>query len=81
MIEDNKPNRKRIRLKYFDYSKNGAYFITICTKDKKCILSSIVPPEDSPEQTKPFDQTFEGAVPYGVWRGYSIQVDEFARSS
>lgn len=33
--------RKVIRLKDFDYSQSGAYFITICTKDKKSILSQI----------------------------------------
>ncbi len=34
--------RTPLRLKNFDYSKNGAYFITICTKDRKPILSTIV---------------------------------------
>ncbi len=29
------PARKNIRLKDYDYSQNGAYFITICSKDKK----------------------------------------------
>jgi len=28
------PKRKSIRLKHYDYSQNGAYFVTICTKDK-----------------------------------------------
>lgn len=36
------PVRKQNRLKRYDYSQNGAYFITICTKDKKCILSHTV---------------------------------------
>ena len=36
------PKRKPTRLKDFDYSKNGYYFITICTKDRKKILSDIV---------------------------------------
>jgi REP element-mobilizing transposase RayT len=31
-------NRKNIRLKDYDYSKCGAYFITICTKDRKNIF-------------------------------------------
>ncbi|NMC56930.1 MAG: transposase [Eubacteriaceae bacterium] len=30
--------RKSNRLDSYDYSKNGAYFITICTKDKQPIL-------------------------------------------
>lgn len=37
-----KPHRKPNRLKDYDYSTSGAYFITICTKEHKCILSRIV---------------------------------------
>ena len=36
------PQRKRTRLKNFDYSTNGMYFVTICTKEKQKILSKIV---------------------------------------
>ena len=36
------PKRKSTRLKDYDYSRTGAYFITICTQGKKCILSRIV---------------------------------------
>ena len=32
------PQRKDIRLNNYDYSRNGAYFVTICTKNKMCIL-------------------------------------------
>ncbi len=35
------PDRKPNRLKSFDYTSNGAYFITICVKDRRCILSRI----------------------------------------
>ena len=34
--------RKTPRLQNFDYNSIGAYFITICTKNRKCILSNIV---------------------------------------
>jgi REP element-mobilizing transposase RayT len=34
--------RKANRLKEYAYSKNGAYLVTICTKDKTHILSKIV---------------------------------------
>ena len=34
--------RKINRLKGFDYSTDGAYFVTICTKDRKCTLAKIV---------------------------------------
>ncbi len=37
------PKRKHPRLDSFDYSSCGAYFITICTQGKRCILSNIVP--------------------------------------
>ena len=36
------PNRKPTRLADYDYSQPGAYFITVCTKDKKCLLSHVV---------------------------------------
>ena len=36
------PERKRNRLAEYSYSQPGAYFITVCTKDRQCILSSIV---------------------------------------
>ena len=35
------PKRKEIRLKHFDYSSAGAYFVTICVKDRQRILSTI----------------------------------------
>ena len=36
------PKRKPTRLKGYDYSTPGAYFITICVKDRKQLLSKIV---------------------------------------
>ena len=33
--------RKQIRLQNFDYSNNGAYFVTICTNERKCVLGTI----------------------------------------
>ena len=39
MEDKNKlPERKRNRLRNYDYSSCGAYFITICTKDRKNIF-------------------------------------------
>ena len=35
------PSRKRIRLPEYDYSSPGAYFVTVCTHDRRCILSDI----------------------------------------
>ena len=36
------PERKPNRINGYDYSANGAYFVTLCTQDRKKILSSIV---------------------------------------
>ena len=36
------PKRKANRLKGYDYSQNGAYFITICTEKRKNLLCDIV---------------------------------------
>lgn len=36
------PERKNLRLKNYDYSEHGVYFITICIKDMKKILSEIL---------------------------------------
>ena len=35
------PKRKHPRLKVYDYSSNGAYFITICTKNKQALLGTL----------------------------------------
>ena len=37
-----KHHRRSIRLKDYDYSQVGAYFVTICTHDKKCLLGDVV---------------------------------------
>ena len=39
--------RKHPRLKEFDYSSNGAYFVTICTDNRRNILSRIVVGRDA----------------------------------
>lgn len=35
-------NRRSIRLKGYDYSQSGLYFVTICTKDRVNIFGEIV---------------------------------------
>ena len=37
-----KHNRRSIRLKGYDYTQPGAYFITICTHGGKCLFGKIV---------------------------------------
>ena len=38
------PKRKDLRLKQYDYSSAGAYFVTICVKDRIRLLSDIIKP-------------------------------------
>ena len=40
------PQRKHNRLKNYDYSAPGAYFVTACTKDKKKIFGNIISADD-----------------------------------
>ena len=35
------PKRKHPRLKSYDYSQNGAYFVTLCTKNRMPILGAV----------------------------------------
>ena len=41
-MENTLPKRKHPRLDRYDYSTSGAYFITICTQNRQCLLSHIV---------------------------------------
>ncbi|VAX33109.1 FIG00557961: hypothetical protein [hydrothermal vent metagenome] len=42
LYNPDKDDRKTIRLKGYDYAQNGAYFVTICIKNKECILGEIL---------------------------------------
>ncbi|MBQ4091645.1 MAG: hypothetical protein IJC64_04955, partial [Clostridia bacterium] len=41
-IGNDLPKRKHPRLKNYDYTSTGAYFVTICTHNRRCVLSKIV---------------------------------------
>ena len=43
-MENEYPKRKELRIKQYDYSSAGGYFITICVKDRKPLLSDIIKP-------------------------------------
>ena len=46
-----KQTRKQVRLKTYDYSSNGYYFITICSKDRQNIFCQISQNIDNPVVT------------------------------
>ncbi len=35
-------HRRSIRLKGYDYSQPGAYFVTVCTKDRACVFGEVL---------------------------------------
>ena len=73
--------RKQLRLKEYDYSQEGYYFITICTQNRLQILSKIicncrgeVPP--SPAKTK-IGKQVEETIKYIEQKYDSIRIDDF----
>lgn len=70
-IMEEKQNRKTMRLVGYDYNTPGAYFLTICTKNKKCILSRIV---GSGRLGSPKTEL----LPYGkIAEKYILQLNDF----
>ncbi|MBQ2733486.1 MAG: hypothetical protein IJF74_04940 [Clostridia bacterium] len=49
MADNELPKRKTARLRGFDYSTSGAYFVTVCVQDRKSILSEITAKNDDNE--------------------------------
>lgn len=35
-------HRRSTRLKDYDYAQPGAYFLTVCTRDRECLFGNIV---------------------------------------
>ncbi|MCX6122782.1 MAG: transposase [Ignavibacteriales bacterium] len=72
MIE--KRQRKSIRLKEFDYSQPGEYFVTICTKNHNCIFGSIVSGKmDLNDRGKIVDRCWKGILEHFS----NVELDEY----
>ncbi len=71
--------RKPTRLKNFDYSSNGAYFITICTQNRKNILSTItLVGEGSPlPQLSPYGKIVDNWIQKLPNKYQEISVDSY----
>ncbi len=60
------PKRKPMRLKGYDYSTDGYYFVTACAKDKRCLFSTIHPA--APHARPDISHTPSGVLSVGrVW--------------
>ena len=56
------PKRKSNRLSHFDYRSPGAYFLTICTKDRKCLLWDTVGASIARPQLTGYGQVVQNAI-------------------
>ena len=56
------PKRKHPRLDKYNYSSPGAYFVTICTQNKRCVLSHIVGRGLAPAAIETFEAEY---TPFG----------------
>ena len=56
------PERKHPRLDHFDYSRSGAYFVTICTQNRRCVLSRIVGRGLAPAEKSGIEYTRFGEI-------------------
>lgn len=61
-MEKELPKRKHPRLDNYDYSFTGAYFITICTQNRSCVLSRIVGRGLAPAETEEIEYTLFGRI-------------------
>lgn len=57
------PKRKQIRLPDYDYSQNGAYFVTVCTAYRKPILSKITHTVGRDDLGAPYVESY--LMPFG----------------
>ncbi len=67
-------HRRSIRLKDYDYSQAGAYFVTICTHLHECVLGQVV---NEDVQLSPF-----GQIAFDFWEAVTahfsnVEVDAF----
>ncbi len=63
-MENELPKRKDLRLKNYDYSTEGAYFVTICVQDRKQILSEITNQDSTAtNKTMVYDAVGESLAP------------------
>lgn len=68
--------RKQNRIPDYDYSQNGAYFLTICTNDRKPLLSDIVG-DDALIVLKPYGEIAEQWIRMITEKYPQVSVDKY----
>lgn len=76
------PTRKPNRIKGYDYNQNGAYFITICTNEKKNLFwkyawAHIERPEDVPNNYSEYGKIVDNAINQIQNHYPDIEVDKY----
>ncbi len=69
-----RPRRRSLRLRGYDYTQAGAYFVTLCTRDRACLFGEIVDGEVSHNDAGRIVQSEWEALPD---RFSGIDVDAF----
>ena len=67
-------HRRSIRLRHYDYSRAGAYFVTICTWQRECLFGEVVEAAVSLNEL--------GQVAWDCWNGIpdhflNVELDAF----
>ena len=70
----NKHHRRSIRLKGYNYSQDGAYFVTICTQNRECLLGEIENSIFNPNRSGKMISTSMNEIPV-FYKG--IELGEF----
>jgi REP element-mobilizing transposase RayT len=60
-------HRRSIRLRDYDYSQEGAYFLTICTKDRECLFWNVGAYCDTPSLVTPLPLNDLGHIVEEEW--------------
>lgn len=67
-------NRRSIRLQNYDYSQAGAYFVTICTQHRACVLGEVI---DDAVQLSPLGQIVEEGWQWLAQRYSYVHLDKW----
>ena len=75
----NLPKRKPTRLRDYNYSNDGAYFVTICTHNRECILSEIVGRGLAPAEIRlsALGENAKAEI-LNLEKRYNIKIDKYA---
>jgi putative transposase len=74
MSSSAKHHRRSLRLKGYDYSQSGAYFVTVCTENREPLLGTIVDGEMRPSPVGEVSGRLWGEIPHHF---SDVQLDEF----